>query len=230
VATDVNVLGVVAARGGSKGLPGKNIQLLAGKPLIAWTIDAARRSAALSRRVLSTDSAEIAEVGRQHGIEVPFLRPAELATDTARIEDAILHTLDNLDGPYDYVVLLQATSPLRTAEDIDKTVARCIESGAPACVTVTIPSKSPYWMFKLDGGEHLEPLFDLPMGRRRQDLPAAYVPNGAVYVARVEWFREHGTFYGRETVASIMPPERSLDVDSALDLRIADSLLSETGG
>ena len=226
----MNILGIVAARGGSKGLPGKNIQLLAGKPLIAWTIDAARRSASLSRRVLSTDCAEIAAVGRQHGIEVPFLRPAELATDTARIEDAIIHALDNFDGPYDYVVLLQATSPLRTAEDIDKTIARCIETGAPACVTVTIPSKSPYWMFKLDGEERLEPLFDLPTGRRRQDLPPAYVPNGAVYAARVEWFRKHGTFYSRETVASIMPPERSLDIDSALDLRIADSLLRETGG
>ena len=226
----MNILGVVAARGGSKGLPGKNLQLLAGKPLIAWTIDAAKHAASLTRGILSTDDAEIAAVGRQHGIEVPFMRPSELATDTARIEDAILHALDTLDEPFDYVVLLQATSPLRTAEDIDKTVARCIETGAPACVTVTIPSKSPYWMFKLDGEERLEPLFDLPMGRRRQDLPAAYVPNGAVYAARVEWFREHGSFYGRETVASIMPPERALDVDSALDLRIADSLLSETGG
>jgi N-acylneuraminate cytidylyltransferase len=175
--------------------------------------------------VVSTDDPEIAEVAKRHGCEVPFMRPAELATDTAKIEDAILHALDNLDEVFEYVVLLQATSPLRAPADIDGTIARCIDSGASACVAVAEPAKSPYWMFRLDGAGRLRPLLEMPKGRR-QDLPPAYCPTGAVYVAKVDWFRNHRSFYSEETVAWITPSERAIDVDGALDLRLADSLLT----
>lgn len=215
-----SVLAIIPARGGSKGVPRKNIRDLAGKPLIAWTIEEAKKSKYIDRLVLSSDDAEIIRVAQSHGCEAPFVRPAELALDETPGIDPILHALQALPG-YDYVVLLQPTSPLRSTEDIDGCIARCIAGNANACVTVTQAEQSPYWMYTLGDGGAMQPLIRTDESyARRQDLPEAYILNGAVYVAGSEWLRRHKTFVSDETLAFVMPQERSLDIDTELDLQI----------
>lgn len=218
------VLAVIPARGGSKGLPGKNIKVLAGKPLIAWTIEAALSTAELDRVIVSSDDPDILETAVACGAEAPFVRPRELAGDDTPGIAPVLHALDALPEIYDYVALLQPTSPLRTAGDIRAALELCLERSAPACVSVCEPRHKPWWMFGLDAQGRLSPLFS-EVPARRQDMPAVYALNGAVYVARVAWLRQTRAFVGPETAAYCMPPERSLDIDSAFDFRLAESLL-----
>jgi N-acylneuraminate cytidylyltransferase len=215
---DCSVLGVILARGGSKGLPRKNVCDLAGKPLIAWTIEAGHESKYLDRLILSSDDEEIMEVAEEYGCEVPFRRPAELAQDDTPSMDALLHAMDQVPE-YDYVVLLQPTSPLRTAEDIDATIERCYQAGTPACVTVTETEKPPQWMYNLDDEARLEPVLDSDEAvTRRQEAPTTYVLNGAVYAARTDWLRETRDFVTDQTRAHVMSEMRSADMDTALDL------------
>ncbi len=223
---DKKILAVIIARGGSKGLPRKNVLMLADRPMIAWSIAAARSSAYIDRAVLSSDDDEIRTVAAAWGGDVPFARPAELAGDDTTAESVVLHALDTVGAPYDYVVLLQATSPLRVGADIDNALERCRDLAAPACITVQVAPKSPYWMVTMDDGGYLQRL--LPSegpSHRRQLLPPVYAPNGAVYVAEVPWFRANRGFLGAGTVGSLMPAERSIDVDTEFDLHCAEALL-----
>lgn len=221
---DRRVLALIPARGGSKGIPGKNIIGLAGKPLIAWTIDAARASAHVDEVVLSTDDEAIAEVGRRCGAALPFMRPAALATDEASTMDAVFDALDRLPG-YDVVVLLQPTSPLRTTADIDAALARL--DHAPSCVSVRPAQDHPYLTFRIDDRHQLAPFAEVPQGQslRRQDLPGAWCLNGAVYAADIPWLRVHRSFISTQTVAYPMPAGRSIDIDMPADLRAAEELL-----
>lgn len=221
---DRRVLALVPARGGSKGIPGKNIAALAGKPLIAWTIDAARASTHVDDVVLSTDDNAIADVGRRCGATVPFMRPAALATDEASTMDAVFDALDRLPD-YDVVVLLQPTSPLRTAADIDAALA--LLKGAPSSVSVRPAQDHPYLTFRIDGQHQLAAFAEVPQGQslRRQDLPSAWCLNGAVYAADIAWLRAHRSFISPQTVAYPMPAERSIDIDTPADLRAAEHLL-----
>jgi N-acylneuraminate cytidylyltransferase len=212
----LSVLALITARGGSKGLPGKNVRPVQGRPLIDFTIAAARAAACVDRVVLSTDDDEIARVALACGCEVPFRRPAPLASDEAKSLDVVLHALGHLPG-YDIVVLLQPTSPARTAADIDATVQRLLDAQAPACVSVCEAEESPHWMFWLDERARLTPLLDTPAATRRQDLPPAFVLNGAVYAARTSALRRMGSFLGPETVAHVMPRKRSIDIDTLED-------------
>ncbi len=218
------VLALIPARGGSKGIPGKNIAPLAGKPLIAWTIEAARASEHVDAVVLTTDDDAIAEVGRRHGASVPFKRPPALATDEASTMDVVFDALDRLPG-YDVVVLLQPTSPLRNTADIDACLA--LLDRAPACVSVRPAADHPYLTFRVDGESVLSPYAAPPAGQslRRQDLPGAWCLNGAVYVADIPWLRAHPSFISGSTVAYSMPAERSIDIDTPADLRAAEDLL-----
>ncbi len=221
-----SVLGVILARGGSKGLPRKNVRDLAGKPLIAWTIEAGHESEYLDRLILSSDDEEIKSVAEEYGCEVPFQRPAELAQDDTPSMDALLHAIEQVE-PHDYVVLLQPTSPLRTADDIDATIAQCHESEAPACITVTETEKPPEWMYTLTDNHQLAPVMgsdERPI--RRQDAPLTYAPNGAVYVANADWLVEKKSFLSGRTRAHVMPAERSADIDSKLDLEWCGFLCS----
>jgi CMP-N,N'-diacetyllegionaminic acid synthase len=221
------VLGVIPARGGSKGVPGKNIRLVAGKPLIALTIELAGQSAYIDRTVVSSDDQKIVSVALQWGGDVPFIRPSELAADETPGIAPVLHALDQLPG-YDYVVLLQPTSPLRLLEDIDGCIHRCLSMGSPACVTVALAAESPYWMFAVDGESKLKSLLGLPaLSSRRQDLPEAYSINGAVYVAQVDWLRKTGTFISEETTGYIMPRERSIDLDDERDFEAVEQYFME---
>jgi len=222
------VLALIPARGGSKGLPGKNIRPLHGKPLIGWSIEAARASRHVTRVVVSSDDEAILAVARAGGAETPFVRPKSLAQDDTPGIDVVLHALDILPG-FDWVVLLQPTSPLRTAGDIDAAIERCFEADAPACVSVCETGASPWWMFSLDAGGRMRSF--LPSEQRparRQDLPALYALNGALYVARVDWLRQTRSFLTEETLAHVMPPERSVDIDTLFDFRLAECLLGQT--
>lgn len=225
----LSVLGVITARGGSKGVPRKNVRTLHGKPLIGWTIAAGLASRYVDRLVLSTDDTEIMAVAASLGCDVPFKRPAELAADDTPGIAPVLHALDVLQG-FDLVVLLQPTSPLRVAGDIDACIEKCAPGGAPACVSVVEPAQSPYWTYSIDGAGRLEPIVPRDaLPDRRQDLPPSYALNGAVYVARVEWLRKANTFVAEGTVGYVMPPERSVDIDTERDLLLAEFLLGGTG-
>lgn len=221
------VLAVIPARGGSKGLPRKNVLEVGGKPMIVHSLETARRARYVDRTVLSTDDAEIAEVARRFGGDVPFMRPAELARDESPIDRALIHALDQMEQPYDYLVLLEPTTPLRTAADIDACIALCRARNAPACISVSEPPHSPYWTVTLQSDDTVKLLFgDSLLSARRQELPKAYMINGGVYVARVDWYREHRTFLSPQTLGYVMPPERSYDVDSRLDLMTVNMLLA----
>ena len=210
------VLALIPARGGSKGLPGKNIRPAGGKPLIAWTVEAARASRFIDRIVLSTDDDAIMNVARDWGCDVPFRRPAELATDTATSLDVALHALDALPG-FDVLVLLQPTSPLRTSDDIDAVCRALSNADVDSCVSVCAVEYSPYWMYRLDDAHTLRPLLDDASASRRQDLPDVYRLNGAVYATRVGWLRSQRRFVGPGTVGHVMPDERSIDIDTIAD-------------
>jgi len=225
---DKSVLAIIPARGGSRGLPGKNVADVGGRPLIAWTIKAAWDSQYIDRTILSSDDPEIIAAAEAVGCEIPFVRPAHLATDEASVEETILHALDSLDKEYDLLVLLQPTSPLRIGRDIDACLELCLENGMASAVTVVEVAKSPYWMFHIDPDGHMDRILPYPEdGHRRQNLPVSYVLNGAVYVAEIQRFRENKIFVNAQSVAHIMPPERSIDIDTPLDLIIIRALIAQ---
>ncbi|WP_332658300.1 acylneuraminate cytidylyltransferase family protein [Brevundimonas sp.] len=221
---DRSVLAVITARGGSKGLPGKNILPFRGAPLIAWTIKAAQAAPSIDRLILSSDDPGIIETARSLGCEAPFRRASELSGDTAASIDVLLDAADRVPG-HDIVVLLQPTSPLRTAGDIEATLALMAETGAPGAVSVSAAPCHPYLIFRRDAAGRLDPFIEKPadMGWRRQDLPPAYRVNGAVYAADLAWLRAERTLCkAGETAAYEMPAERSIDIDTLEDLRAAE--------
>lgn len=226
------VVGIIPARGGSKAIPKKNVASLAGRPLIAWTITAALCSPALNRVIVSTDDAKIAEVAQQWGAEVPFLRPAELAQDDTSGIEPVLHAvrwLDEHEGYRpDYVMVLQPTSPLRTAEDIEAAMQLARERQADGVVSVCSVHQHPCWMKRITEDGRLTDFLPLDSAYTcRQDLPPVYALNGAIYLARREVLLERQTFYTDRTYGYIMPPERSLDIDTPWDLHLADLILKE---
>jgi CMP-N-acetylneuraminic acid synthetase len=228
-------LGLITARGGSKSIPGKNIAPLAGRPLIAYTCEAARNCRHIDRVVLSTDDEEIAVVGREWGAETPFLRPAELSADHSKSIDAALHALDWLEvnegRRYDTLVLLQPTSPLRTAAHLDEALELMSAREADTVVSViAVPHRfSPYSIMKMEDGLVSHFWTDpLPFDRyRRQDHPHLYARNGpAVLAVKTEVMRERRDFYGPRVAAYVMKEEDSLDIDTPQDLVIAQAVMS----
>ncbi len=221
----MRTLGLIPARGGSKGIPRKNIKLLAGKPLIAWTIEAALASKMLDAIVVSTDDEEIARVAREFGADVPFMRPAALAGDDSPGIDPVLHALENLPS-FDTVLELPPTAPLRTVEDIEGCIGAARAAGAPA-VSVTEPWSHPNWMYRVGSNGRLEPLIAGALVPRRQDLPKAYALNGALYYAATDWLKRNRTFITAETIGYVMPRERSVDLDTKLDWELCEFLLNK---
>lgn len=226
---DKTVLAIIPARGGSKGVPRKNIRDLAGKPLIAWTIEEANKSKYIDRLILSSEDTEIIAVAKDWGCEVPFVRPQELAQDETPGIDPVLHAIQALKEKYDYVVLLQATSPLRTVKDIDGCLELMIKENAKSCVSVTEPDKSPYWMYKMSGSNYkLDPLIPQDVNFScRQDLPKVYALNGAVYVNQCEHLLNTKKMIFDETIGYRMPKERSIDIDTEADLIFLNYKLSK---
>ena len=222
----MRVMGLIPARGGSKGILRKNVRPIAGKPLIAWTIEAALKSPLLGMVVVSTDDAEIAEIARNYGGQTPFLRPAELAGDETPGIDPVLHALRELPG-FDAVLLLQPTSPLRTTDDIDDCIRLAEAKNARCLVSVCCADRHPCWMYQLDAEQRLQPFVRGKHVTRRQDLPKVYAANGALYFARTDWLEQNRTFMTPETMAYVMPNERSIDLDNLLDWKLAELLLME---
>jgi len=222
------ILAIIPARGGSKGLPGKNIRPFCGKPLISWTISQALASRYLDKVVVSTDDKKIAARSLKFGACVPFFRPKKLATSTSNIIDVVIHALDFFGKKhinYDLVMLLQPTSPLRTNEDIDKTIGLFFEKKASAVISVCRCEHHPWWSVALSKGSKIEKFQGTgQLHKNRQSLPDFYRINGAVYVAQVNYLKENHGFLGKSTFAYIMPPERSVDIDTNWDLIIAQSI------
>lgn len=231
----MNVLGLITARGGSKNIPKKNLALLAGRPLLAHTCEAAMSSKGLTRVMLSTDDAYIAAVGREYGVDVPFTRPAELATDETPSLDVALHALkwceEEADWRVDVLMLLQPTSPLREGRHIDEALQLLESTGADTVVgTVEVPHRfSPYATMRMEAGR-LKDFWDAPLTFdrfRRQELPVLYARNGpAVLAVRVPALLETRSFYGPLVVPYLMSEEDSVDIDSAFDLLVAEAVLA----
>jgi len=225
------VLGIIIARGGSKGLPRKNVLALAGKPLIAYTIEAALQARKIDRLIVSTDDVEIAEVSRQYGAEVPFMRPAELAGDDATVFPVLKHAMAWLQDHHgyvaDYVLLLQATSPLRRPDDIDGSIAVAEREEADSLISV-YPIVHPDGIIRLteDGRIHD---FDNQARQitRRQNVSPAYMINGAIYLMKWSLLLESDSFIGERTYVYAMSAERSLDIDTASELHLADLILRD---
>ena len=221
---DRRVLALIPARGGSKGIPRKNIRLVQGRPLLAFTAEAALASRYVDRVVVSTDDEEIAQAARAAGCDVPFMRPAELASDTAGSVDVAEHALAQLPG-YDVLVLLQPTSPMRTAADIDG-ACELFAAGAQSCVSVCAVDEHPYWMYRIGPRARLEPLMPDACGvSRRQDLPPVYSLNGAIYIVDAQRLLQSRAFVDDDTVAYVMPAARSLDIDTPLQLSTFEQAL-----
>ena len=229
------ILAVITARGGSKGVPRKNIRLVCGKPLIAHTIETALQVRShLHRLIVSTEDAEIAAVSREYGAQVPFLRPPELAADTTPSLPVLQHAVrevEALDGTrLDWVLLLQPTSPLRTADDILAALALAEAGGCDSVISVVQTPIHPLFMKRIREDRLLPFSVELTEkeGTRRQDAqPPAYVRNGAIYLTRREVLMEQNSIWGRIIRPYVMPAERSVNVDSELDLKLAELMLAD---
>ncbi len=212
------ILGLIPARGGSKGIPRKNLIEIKGKPLIAWTIEEAKKSKYIDKLILSSEDNEIIKTAKKYLCEVPFIRPAELSLDETPGIEPVLHAVKTITG-FDYVVLLQPTSPLRTVEDIDGCITKCLDGEFDSCVSLKDINDHPYLMFKLKKDGAIEKLHN-EKADRRQDLPDFYVLNGAVYVAKISALLREKDFITNSTAGYIMPAKRSIDIDTPYDLEL----------
>jgi CMP-N-acetylneuraminic acid synthetase len=234
--SQLRVLGLIPARGGSKGVPRKNLRLLCGKPLLQYTAESALAAQHLSRVMLSTEDEEIAELGRRCGLEVPFLRPGELARDETPMLPVAIHAMQFLEAVgdrFDALCLLQPTNPLRRPEEIDGCIKLLGESNADAVVTVLpVPAEyNPHWVYfeTPEGGLRLSTGETAPLPRR-QELPPAFHREGSIYVTRRDVLVERKSFYGDRLVGYPMDPARSVNIDTMDDWEKAERLLIHKEG
>lgn len=226
------VLAVIPARGGSKGVLRKNIRPVNGKPLIAYTIEEALKSKVVSRVIVSTEDPEIADIALRLGADVPFVRPAELAKDQTLMVPVVKHALSFVEAEeglqYDYVILLQPTAPLRLAEDIDGAFAKLASTGADSVISVCqVDDVHPIRMKKIVDDRIKAFCIEETEGTRRQDLPAAFMRNGAIYAARRSTLMDKDSLRGDDSRPYVMPRERSVSIDNELDMKLAAIMLSE---
>ena len=232
---DPATIALIPARGGSTRVPGKNLAEVGGTPLVGRAVTCAREAELIDRVILSTDDPEIAAVGEEYGAEVPFLRPAELADDTAPMAGVVSHLLDELDvTAAGVIVILQPTVPFRTPGDVDAAVGKLRDGEVTSVVGVTRYETPPQWACAVDADGRLVPVGDANMlwGEppvRSQDLQPRVHPNGAIFAMRVGAWRRHRTFYTDDTVGYEMPLRRSVDIDTPDDLAYARYLASEPG-
>ncbi len=225
-------LAVIPARGGSKRIPNKNIRVLGDKPLIAYTIEAARRSGLFEAIVVSTDSPSIAEIARQYGAEVPFLREGRLADDITPVSAATVDALQRMDPAGDVfgsVCQMMANCPLRTFEDIVDSYRQFTETGAGSQISVVRYGwQNPWWAMRRNEQFTLEPLFKDRITARSQDLPELFCPTGAVWWAGADVLKLHGTFHVKHRTGWEIPWERGVDIDTEDDWSMAEVLLSQS--
>ncbi|EEP61152.1 acylneuraminate cytidylyltransferase family protein [Sulfurihydrogenibium yellowstonense] len=221
-------LAIIPARGGSKRLPNKNILLLSGKPMLLWTVESAMQSKYLDEIILSTDSDDIIKVVENYKIKT-IKRPIELASDTAKTVDVVKHIIENIDKKYDFIVLLQPTSPLRTSNHIDEAIEQLIKLNADAIISVTEVDHSPLWCNILPESLSMENFISEDIKHKRsQDLPKFYRLNGAIYICKTKKLIEENTFFLKKNIyAYIMDKKSSIDIDEELDFKLAEIILKE---
>ena len=219
---------IIPARGGSKGLPGKNIKMLCGKPLIAYTIECALNARNIDRVIVSTDDERIADVSKQFGAEIPFLRPASLATDSSQAIDSYIYTIDRISKEegtaIDEFAVLLPTTPLRMSEDVDGAIDLFRKKGADSVVSYTPEEHPIYWHRHINADMRFVDIFDDTLANR-QELRTSYYPNGAVYVFRSEIIKSH-RYYTDKSYAYIMPRNRSVDIDTMDDFLYVEFLIA----
>lgn len=223
---DKTFLAVIPARGGSKRVPRKNALLLGDKPLIAWSIEAAKKSRYIDTVVVSSDDDEILSIAKEFGADM-LKRPKELATDSATTFDTIVHVIENMEKSYEYIVLLQPTSPLRESIDIDEAIEMLEQKGADGVVSVCEMEHSPLWSNTLPDDMSMQNfLKDEVINKRSQDLQKYYRLNGAIYIVKIDKFlKQKSVFLDKNIFAFEMNQERSIDIDTKLDFKIANSLI-----
>lgn len=222
------IISIIPARGGSKGLIGKNIKPLNGKPLICHTIEEALKSIHLNGIFVSTDATSIANISKNCGAKI-IDRPAELAKDDSTTIDAIFHAIDAIKyaSDKDIIILLQPTSPLRNATDIDSALDIFMKTDCDSVISMCKVEHSPYWYFKYES-DKFKPLFgNKGLQMRRQELPDVYRPNGAIYITTIKNLYKNNGFYCDKIVPYIMPTERSIDIDEEIDFKLAKLLIQE---
>ena len=216
------ILGIIPARGGSKGIPHKNIVDLCGKPLISYTIEAGLKSNYIDYLMVSTDDNEIASLSKELGAQIPFLRPKEFASDKAKTLDAVLHATNNLYDMgmvFDDLVLLQPTQPLRTAEDIDRAIEKYFENGCKDLASVSEVDDNPI-LIRFIKNDELIPILNMSSTCRRQDMPKYYRVNGCIYINNIRNLNEN-TSFNDNIIPYIMKKEHSIDIDDYFDLEVA---------
>lgn len=219
------ILAVITARAESKRLLNKNILDLAGKPLIAWTIDEAKKSEYIDKIIVSTDGVRIAETSRRYGAEVPFVRPIELSSDTANSISVLKHSIEFFKDEFDLVLLLQPTSPLRTYEDINNAI-ELLDEETKSVVSVCETEHSPLWSNTLPKDLSMADFIRPELkNKRSQDLPKYYRLNGAVYIADIKYFYQNNGFVGSDTKASVMAQINSIDIDTKLDFKLCETII-----
>ncbi len=227
----MRVLGIIPARGGSKGLPGKNIKLLNGIPLIAYTIKEAIKSK-LEECIVTTDSEEIASISRLYGGNIPFIRPIEIATDNASSIDVVLHALnfmkEHKNKEYDAIMLLQPTTPFRDSEDINQALDLLIKSDADSVISVTsVGGTHPARMKFIKDGNLIDPPFVEEFeGQNRQELKPMFIRNGGIYLTRINTIK-NGSFKGDISKAYVMPEKKSVNIDNIDDFEFAEWLMTK---
>jgi len=225
------IAALITARGGSKGIPKKNIAMLCGKPLIHWTVECAMKSGYIDKIFLSTDNDEIISAVKKFPVEVPFKRPKNLSSDKATSTDVIMHFIDWMKKSgncYDILLLLQPTSPFRKSEHIDSSIKKFIgNEEAISLISVTENTKSPYLSRKINSNGFVENLFNVKSEKRRQDIPVTYYINGAIYLMDIKNFGKYRTFQTPKTLSYIMPYYSSIDIDEPMDLKIAELYYKE---
>jgi len=222
------ILGLIPARAGSKGIPNKNMALFNGKPLIHWTIVAAQNSIYIDEISVSTDDPTIQSYARAKGCNADILRPCHLATDSASSVDVVVEVLERQDN-FDYVLLLQPTSPLRQSDDIDRCIVMAEQRGLQSLISVTESKEHPFLAYEQLPTGRLSPFVvrDQNTSLRRQILPPSFRINGAIYLVEVKWFLENSALVTGESHGYLMPEERSIDIDTQEELDIAEQLLKE---
>ena len=224
-------IAIIPARSGSKGLPDKNIKMLQGKPLLAYTIEAALKSGCFTEVMVSTDSERYAEIAREYGAKVPFLRSEGMSSDTASSWDMVEEVLDNykrLNREFDSFCLLQPTSPLRSSDDIGKAYELFVNKNAFAVVSICEAEHSPGLYGKLAENDNLSGFAQCNAAKRRQDEGKYYRLNGAIYIASLPEFRSDRCLYREVSYGYVMPKERSVDIDTEFDFRFAEYLLQRS--
>ena len=223
----MNICSIITARGGSKGVPKKNIKLINGKPVIAYSIEESIKSKLIKETYVTTEDKEIVDISEEYGAKI-IDRPEELAQDNSTSVDVVLHSLDYLENNNklpDFFVLLQPTSPLRTKEDIENAINLFIENECDALISVSQLDHSSMMSFEIKDNFLTSNCDEKFLNKRRQDLPKFYCPNGAIYITTPDSLRKNKTFIPKKTIPYVMPQERSVDLDTEFDFKLAEFIL-----